>query len=271
MFYSSFILHPLFILSMELREILEQLYQRFNRREFVHPDPLECLYRYDDLRDREIAALVASSLASGRVAQILRSVSMVLEIMQAPHEYLKRATRETLRRDFRDFKHRFTTGEELALMLCGVKGLLERYGSLQESFAAGLKRGHETVIPALSAFVSRLADAAGGAFGPFIPSPVDGSACKRLNLFLRWMVRRDEVDPGGWDNVPASKLVVPLDIHLHRISLRMKLSERKQKDMRTALEITAAFKTFAPEDPVRYDFVLTRLGIRNVLWPGGAS
>ena len=82
-------------------------------------------------------------------------------------------------------------------------------------------------------------------------------------MFLRWMVRKDEVDPGGWDSVPASKLIVPLDIHMHRICLSLKLTKRKQGDLRTAVDITHAFRRIAPEDPVRYDFVITRLGIRK--------
>jgi uncharacterized protein (TIGR02757 family) len=96
-----------------------------------------------------------------------------------------------------------------------------------------------------------------------VPSPVGGSACKRLNLFLRWMVRQDGVDPGGWDNVPQSKLIVPVDTHMHRICLRLGLTTRKQANMATALEITEGFRALAPDDPVRYDFSLTRLGIRR--------
>ncbi|MFC1474950.1 TIGR02757 family protein, partial [bacterium] len=93
------------------------------------------------------------------------------------------------------------------------------------------------------------------------PAPRRGSACKRMNLFLRWMVRRDDVDPGPWTDVPASKLVVPLDTHMHRISSGMGLTSRKQADLKTAIEITDAFRAISPEDPVRYDFALTRLGI----------
>ena len=104
-----------------------------------------------------------------------------------------------------------------------------------------------------------------------LPSPVAGSACKRLNLFLRWMVRRDEVDPGGWDHVPPSKLIVPLDIHMHRISLQLGLTGRKQANLKAACEITNAFRAIEPDDPVRYDFSLTRLGIRDDLTPDGFS
>ncbi|MCD6487215.1 MAG: TIGR02757 family protein, partial [Syntrophobacterales bacterium] len=96
-----------------------------------------------------------------------------------------------------------------------------------------------------------------------LPSPAKGSACKRLNLFLRWMVRHDDVDPGGWDDISSSKLIIPLDTHMHRICLALGITKRKQADMKTALEITRSFQVMAPHDPVRYDFALTRLGIRK--------
>jgi len=253
--------HP--VMTEVYRDYLEELYAAYNRREFVHPDPLEFLYRYDDLCDREIAGLVASSLAYGRVAQILKSVSIVLDRMASPSEFLKRASLESLRSMFADFKHRFTTGRELSSMLYGAKLAAGRYGSLHRCFAARLKEDDHSILPALSAFAGDLNGFSDCGCGSFLPSPAGGSACKRLLLFLRWMVRRDDVDPGGWDSVPASKLIVPLDTHLHRICLRLGLTKRKQADMRTALEITEAFKAIAPRDPIRYDFALTRLGIRR--------
>ena len=96
-----------------------------------------------------------------------------------------------------------------------------------------------------------------------LPSPSAGSACKRLNLFLRWMVRQDNVDPGGWDSVSPAKLIIPLDTHMHRIGRRLGLTPRRQADLRTAIEITEGFRGICPSDPVRYDFALTRLGIRR--------
>ncbi len=245
------------------RKTLEDLYVCYNRREFVHPDPVEFLYDYDDLLDREIVGLIASTLAYGNVKQILKSVSSVLGRMQSPSEYLKGASLKSLRETFTDFKHRFTTGEELSSMLFGIKRVIESHGSLNACFSDGLNEGEDNVIPALSAFVHKLNGAAGNDLGYLIPSPVKGSACKRLNLFLRWMVRCDDVDPGGWSSVPASKLIIPLDTHMHRICLALGLTNLKQANMRTALEITYAFKRFNPEDPVKYDFALTRLGIRD--------
>ncbi len=250
------------------RRRLDALYDKYNRRQYVHPDPLEFLYDYDGTRGREIVALVASSLAYGRVAQILRSVSRVLEVMGPPTAFLAGSTEISLRRAFSGFKHRFTTGDELASMLLGAKRMIDRYGSLESCFLAGLGEEDETVLPALCAFTSQLSSSVGLRRTSLVPVASDGSACKRLNLFLRWMVRRDRVDPGGWNRVPSSKLIVPLDVHMHRICGALGFTGRRQADMRAALEVTAAFREVSPDDPARYDFALTRFGIRDDLDAG---
>ena len=241
---------------------LEELYERYNRRELARGDPLGFLYDYEDPADREVVGLVAASLAYGRVAQILKSVASVLgRVGPSPAAFLLRSSRGSLRALFGDFRHRFTTGEELCHLLFGARCVIERHGSLESAFVAGLSEEHETIVPALCEFAEELRRAGGGTHSHLLPVPSRGSACKRLNLFLRWMVRHDEVNPGGWGRVPASKLVVPLDVHMHRIGLALGLTRRKQANMRTALEITRGYREVAPDDPVRYDFALTRLGI----------
>lgn len=244
------------------RDALDALHARLNRREFVHPDPLEVLYDYPDLADREIAGFVAACLSYGRVRSIVKSVRTVLGRMPSPARFLAGASPKALREALADFKHRFATGRDLAALLLGVKRLVKRHGSLQAAFVAGLSADHDDVVPALIRFATEVREAAGGLDAHLLPCPTRGSACKRLNLFLRWMVRRDAVDPGGWDAVSPAKLLVPLDIHMHRICRALGLTRRDSADLRTAIEVTNAFKAFAPDDPVRYDFALTRLGIR---------
>ena len=246
------------------REQLEEIHGKYNRREFVHPDPLEFLYRYDSIDDREIVALMASVLAYGRVLLILRSVDTVLTAMgTSPASFVAESSTRTLLRAFPGFKHRFTTGEELGALLVGVKRALEEHGSLNFCFKQGMGRRDNTVVPALCLFTSELTGKAGRSCDFLLPDPANGSACKRLNLFLRWMVRHDDVDPGGWTGVPRSKLVVPLDTHMYKVGRAVGFTSRKSADLRTALEITEGFKRIVPRDPVRYDFSLTRLGIRG--------
>jgi uncharacterized protein (TIGR02757 family) len=151
----------------------------------------------------------------------------------------------------------------MAAMLLAARRLSRDYGSLGACFRAAMAGRDETVLPALEAFAAQLRAAADGDCGHLLPDPTRGSACKRLNLMLRWLVRRDEVDPGGWDDVPAAKLVVPVDTHMHRIAAVIGATARAAADMTTAIEITAAFRSISPLDPVRYDFALTRLGIRE--------
>jgi len=250
-----------------LKAHLEELYARLNRREYVSPDPLQFLYDYKDPLDREIVGLIASSLAYGRVSQIIASVSNVLDRMTRPRKFIERASRKKLEGAFTGFKHRFTTGQEIAAMLQGAKCAIERHGSLGMCFASGMDEGDETIMPALGRFISELNEGTGGKAPSLLPDPSRGSACKRFNMYLRWMVRSDEVDPGGWKGICPSKLVVPLDTHMYNICSRMGLTRRKAADLKTALEITAAFRDISPEDPVRYDFAITRLGIRDDMDP----
>ena len=240
--------------------ILENLYRKYNRREYVSPDPLQFLYGYPSLCDREIVALVASSLAYGRVGQILKSVEKVLTKMgPSPHEFLTGASVTTLMKAFAGFKHRFTTGEELVAMLSGARKVLAKCHSLNECFVSGMNRHDSNILPGLQKFTDEIACAG----NYLIPSPSRGSACKRMNLFLRWMVRDDAVDPGGWEGIPGSKLIVPLDTHMAQIGRMLGLTARKSANMAMAMDITAAFKSVAPRDPVKYDFALTRFGIRD--------
>ena len=252
------------MLSKKLHAYLEGVYVKYNRRHFVSPDPLQFLYDYDDIQDREIAALIASTLAYGRVAQILKSLSIVLQRLgPSPFCFLKASSPALIHKAFADFKHRFTSGNELSLLLIAIKRSMKKYGSLQGCFSSGMGLHDDTVVPALNAFVEKLKSEAGGIGSYTLPLPSRGSACKRLNLFLRWMIRCDAVDPGGWGCVPASKLVIPLDTHMFKIGGAFGFTTRRQADLKAALEITEGFRRLSPEDPVRYDFALTRFGIRR--------
>jgi len=242
---------------------LEALYARYNHRSWVHPDPLEFLYAFGKARDREIAGLVASSLAYGRVAQILVSTSSVLDRMPSPFEFVMHKNKKTMLKTFAGFKHRFTTAHDLVDLFLAVKKELERYGSIEACFRKGLTRDAENILPAMERFVEALdLKTEKGRFS-LIPHPCRKSACKRMNLYLRWMVRKDRVDPGGWTSMNPSMLIIPLDTHMHRIALRLGLTQRKQADLHCAREVTEAFRTLVPDDPLRYDFALTRLGIRQ--------
>lgn len=242
-------------------EKLDLLYHRYNSREFVDPDPLVYLYDYPEVRDREVVGLIASSLAFGGVKQIMRSVERVLRRMGgSPADYILSENPAEIEGSLNGFKHRWITCVEVSGLIHGIRKVIERHGSVEKCLVTRLDDAGGDMSSALSLFVSDLET---DSLRPgFLPDSNRGSACKRLNLYLRWMVRHDDVDPGGWDDVPASKLIVPLDTHMYRLAQLMGFTDRKQKDLRTAIEITRAFARFSPDDPVKYDFALTRLGIR---------
>jgi uncharacterized protein (TIGR02757 family) len=244
------------------RRKLERLYLKYNDRRFITSDPVEFVHRYDNSRDRELVALIASSLAFGNVKQIKASVARALEILGAgPSERVTASSPADMEYEFRGFRHRWITGKDVASLLAGARSAIGEYGSLGELFSAKLDRSDPDVGPAAGRFARTLFDMSGGYRQCLLPSPESGSACKRLNLFLRWMVRSDAVDPGGWSEVPRAMLIVPLDTHMHRIATKLGLTKRRAADFRAAREVTAAFGEISPDDPVKYDFSLTRLGI----------
>lgn len=245
-------------------EILEELYSDYNRREYVSPDPLEFLYDYDSPADREVVGLIASSLAYGRVASILASVRRVLGTLGAhPADALAGTSEEVLAERMCDFKHRFTGGCEMAKFLGGIGRVLNEFGSLENLFCASLGAGRVAVLGAMENFARTILDRAGLEASHLLPCPSKGSACKRLSLYVRWMARADDVDPGGWSKVPQSDIIIPLDTHMFKITTGLGLVKRKSPDGKAALEATEGFRALNPDDPVKYDFALTRFGIRT--------
>jgi uncharacterized protein (TIGR02757 family) len=241
-------------------EAMDALYQRYTQPEYLSPDPLELVVNYPHVRDREIVGLVVAALSYGRVGQILRSARRVLEgLGKRPGELLAGSTPGELRRRFEPFRHRVATGAQVADMLLGARRVVWLFGSLEACFAGGAGEDDETLAPALARFVDLLDPRC--RCGHLIPRPRKGSACKRLWMYLRWMIRSDAIDPGGWNPAWRSRLIVPLDTHMHRMGQMLGLTSRRSSDAKTAIEITRSLRRFDPSDPVKYDFALTRLGI----------
>ncbi len=253
----------------QTKALLEQLYARYNHRAFVPPDPLQFVYRHSCPRDAEIAAFLAASLAYGRVRHIERSLVELFDRMDgSPHDFVARFD-GMRRRKLRGFKHRFTADDDLSDLLALFRRVLEEHGSLEAFFARGCRSEHATVLPALIAFCDGLcrmhADAhgrpVGRGLGYLLASPSRGSPTKRLNLFLRWMVRRDAVDPGTWHGIDPAKLIVPMDVHMGRLCRILGLHDDTTVSLSTAVAVTEAFSRMEPGDPVKYDFALSRIGI----------
>jgi uncharacterized protein (TIGR02757 family) len=246
-----------------LHDPLNGLYLRYNQRAFVDPDPLVPLYAYADPRDQEIVGLITASLAFGNVKQILKSIDLVLRAFPEPARTLPGLSQDVLNARLAGFRHRYVTGVEMASLLTGVGTILREHGSIGACFAALDDPEGPTLLPTLIRFVHLLRSQGTIEKNYLLPDPALGSACKRWFMFLRWMVRKDDVDLGLWSGLGAHRLIVPVDTHMHRVALGLGLTRRRMADLKTALEITQAFQVVCPEDPVRYDFCLTRLGIRD--------
>lgn len=238
---------------------LDGLYNKYSKQELVYPDPVGFLYKFKDPKDKEIAGLIASSLAYGRVIQINKSVDTVIKKMNpSPYNFIVDSSEETIHKTFSGFKHRFTTDIELSALIIAIKKCIEEHDSIEKCFLNGLKKSDKNVFNALSNFSETLMSYSNLSKNSLIPLPLKGSACKRQNLYLRWMVREDNVDPGGWKEIKKSILIMPIDTHIHKLSLKLNLTTRKNADMRAAIEITESFKKINPEDPIKYDFALTK-------------
>jgi len=254
-----------------MKAALDRLYTAFNVPDSA-VDPVQVVRRYEPVEDREIVAFVAAGLAFGRVASVMASVEAACALLgPTPAAYIRSFDPERDRPRFAPFVHRWTRGVDLAGVFWILRRLIEQAGSLERAVAEGIEPSARDVGPALEGLARRAravdltpvygrVPPAPGAYY-FFSRPSTGSACKRLNLFLRWMARHDRVDPGGWTSVPVRQLVVPLDTHTIRLGQCLRLTRRRTPGWLMASEITESLRAFDPEDPVRYDFSLCHLSM----------
>jgi len=253
-----------------IKNVLDKLYNKYNHRDLIKPDPLQFVYQYDKPSDREIVALLSADLAYGRVEQIQKSLTNLFERMgESPYEFV-RGFGKTEQKKLNGFKHRFTTDQDISDLLTLLKKVLNQYTSIEEFFIKGCNPDDINIIPSLSKFCKSLLNMyavehnkkASRGLKYLLVDPANGSACKRLNLFLRWMVRDDDVDTGLWKSIDRAKLIVPIDVHMGRLCRILGFcTSRKAASLSTAIQITECFAELEPADPVKYDFALSRIGI----------
>jgi uncharacterized protein (TIGR02757 family) len=255
----------------ELQTRLDALYERYDHRH-LDPDPLEPVRAQSTGADREVVGLVASGLAFGNVVQIKRSVAAVVEALgPRPAEAVASLDPRGMADRLRGFRHRWVDGRDVACLLAMAGQMRASHGSIEAFFAEGLSDEDPDVGPALASFSERaLALDHHGLYGGgrlprragvryFFPSPSAGSACKRLNLYLRWMARTGGVDLGLWCRPSPRQLVLPLDAHTHAIARRLRLTRYRSPGWAMAVDITRRLRRFDPNDPVKYDFALYRI------------
>ena len=252
---------------------LERLYDDYNREDSA-TDPVQIVRRYRDPADIEVVGFCAAALAFGRVASVLNTVGTLARILgDRPVDYVRGFDPSAPHPELRAMVHRWTRGVDLVALLWILRQMLERSGSIEAFFVVDDDPSAVDVSGALDSFSRRalsldLERAYGRipkrpGVGYFFPRPSAGSACKRLNLFLRWMVRRDAIDFGIWTRVPPSRLVVPLDTHVIRLGQCLRLTTYTSPGWKMAASITASLRRIDPVDPVRFDFSLCHIGMMN--------
>ena len=256
-----------------LASSLERLYHDYNREDSA-ADPVQLVRPYSRPEDREIAGFCAAALAFGRVASVLASISTLFRIMgDRPAEFVRGFDPSQKHPELRAMVHRWTRGVDIAALLWILRQMLERSGSVEAFFAEGLAESDVDVSGALDSFsrralavdvrpvYGRVPKRAGVCY--FFPRPSAGSACKRLNLFLRWMVRSDEVDLGVWRSVRPGQLIVPLDTHIIRLARCLRLTRYTSPGWKMAADVTARLRALDPHDPVRFDFSICHVGMMS--------
>ena len=252
-----------------LRAFLEEQVDRYNRPAFIASDPISIPHRFQRQQDIEISGLVAATLAWGQRKTIINKCSEFFSYMDnAPYDFV-RLHREADLEPFLNFKHRTFNATDALYFIAFFRQWYQQHDSLEDAFLTGMNSDSETTESALIGFHDTF-------FGlPDFPArtkkhvatPARKSACKRLNMFLRWMVRQDDrgVDFGLWRRLRPAQLVCPCDVHVDRVARELGLITRKPTDWQTALELTQNLRQLDPADPVKYDFALFGLGVQDVL------
>jgi uncharacterized protein (TIGR02757 family) len=247
-----------------LEERLDTLVETFDATT-IEPDPLQLVLRYTDPRDQEVAGLIAAAFAYGRADIIVTNIGAVLDKMTpSPARYLETFNAREASKRFQGFAHRFHKTPDLVALL----GCIAKAGNLGGLFKECYDDSDTDVGPSLSRFVHRLLSAVRhpppASLRYLLSDPQDGSACKRMLLYLRWMIRRTPPDLGLWTFANPAKLLMPVDTHIHRIATFLGLNDRKTADWKAARNLTDRLAKFDAADPVRYDFALCRLGILDL-------
>lgn len=256
--------------NSNLKQKLEYHYRAFDKTK-IEPDPLQFPHLFKDKKDIEVMAFIASVFAYGNVTQIINSLNKFLLVCDnKPYEFIKQSTTKKSKQQI-SLIHRFYSSKDIIQLFKSLNVTYKEFGSLKKLFFSGYNKTDGNLKNAITNFSRFFLKNAEMEFGSLsrgikfmFPLPEKGSACKRMNLFLRWMVRKDELDFGLWNEMPTSKLIIPVDTHIARICKQLRLTKRKIVSWKMAEEITHNLKRFDPDDPVKYDFAICHIGMRKM-------
>jgi uncharacterized protein (TIGR02757 family) len=227
---------------------------------------------FNDERDIEIVGLIASIFAYGNLKQIENTIKKFIVVFKGkPYLFIKNFSLSKDSKKISGIKHRFYSEDDVLRLFIILNKEIKKHRSIKKIFLQGYNISDENVKNGISNFSNHFLNSFLETFGEIsggikfmFPIPEKGSACKRMNLFLRWMVRKDELDFGLWKEIHTTKLVIPVDTHIARISRALKLTKRKNADWKMAEEITTKLKVYDAEDPIKYDFAICHIGIRKL-------
>lgn len=254
----------------ELKKKLDYHYRYFDKSK-LSPDPLEFLHRYKNYHDIEISGIISSVFAYGNIKQIMSTLEKIHSIMNYnPYEFVRKYKVEKGKEVFTKITHRFYSSGDIVSLFNALNKIYSEYNSLQEFFIIEDDISEIEIKKLIASFSKRILEllndnhSVGHGIKFMFPDPYKGSACKRMNLYLRWMIRKDSLDCGLWNRIPASKLIIPVDTHVAKICRNLKLTMLKNVSWKMAEEITANLKKFDPVDPVKYDFAICHIGMRKL-------
>jgi len=249
----------------QVKEILEYYYKKYNTIDFIKDDPISIPHKFSKKQDIEISAFWTSVIAWGRRNMIMKNANKLFDLMDnAPYDFIVNHE-EKDRERFLDFKHRTFQPTDTLYFLEFLQWYYKNNDSLETAFSDHLNKTDENIESALVGFHNLFfsLDDAPHRTKKHIPTPIRKSTCKKLNMFLRWMVRKDEngVDFGIWNNINTSQLMIPIDVHVERIARNLGLLSRKQRDWKAVIELTNNLKNIDSSDPIKYDFALFGYGV----------
>jgi uncharacterized protein (TIGR02757 family) len=247
----------------ELKSFLEEKYHQYNQPEFILTDPVQVPKKFSDARDIEIAGFFSATLAWGQRCTIIRNASRLMRLMgHAPFDFVMGHGKKDLE-VFNSFVHRTFNGTDTIFFIQSLQHIYKKYGSLGALFTQAYQE-NQSVKEALAFFRAEFFSSPHPArTGKHISDVNRNSAAKRLNMFTRWMVRKDRggVDLGIWKDISPAHLFIPLDLHVAKVARSLGLLQRKQNDWKAVEELTARLRELDPEDPVKYDYALFGLGL----------
>lgn len=259
----------------QLKDTLDRFYEDFNFNERLQHDPIEIPHRYSDPADIEVAAFISACFAYGKVDLFKPVIENILKPGgKHPAEFILSFSLKKDSKYLKGISYRFNREKDILCLIYIMNIALRKHGTLKDLFYGYYKPGDDDIKNALAGFMDFLSgidtspvygrNIRPAGLKQLLPSPKTGSACKRLNLFLRWLVRNRDIDFGIWDRIPPAKLIIPLDTHIARISQCLGLTDRKSPDWKMAREISDSLKRLDPEDPLKYDFALCHQGISGL-------